>query len=80
MTTPVSGAISFTDLYNNFANQTNPIGYTYPATSELYNLNFYRGKEHRTGTFPAAPNAISFSNFYNTDGGGYVPPDPGGGG
>ncbi len=79
MPTPASGAISFNDIKDNFSGQINADGFSWGfSLANLYNMSYYRGKAHSIGRFPAAPNAISFSNFYGTDGSGYV--DPGGGG
>ncbi len=87
MPTPASGTISFTDIRDNFYNKTNVDGFYWGVSNtDLYSISYYRGKAYQaysgglpTGTayFPAAPNPISFSDFYDKDGSGY---DPGGGG
>jgi hypothetical protein len=74
MPTPASGQIAFTDIRNNFFNNTNFDGF-YWGTNDgnFYNLNYYRGRRYRLnfgmGGYPYFPSGtISFANFYNTDG------------
>jgi hypothetical protein len=73
MPTPASGQIAFTDIRNNFFNNTNIDGF-YWGTNDgnFYNLNYYRGRRYRFGNGAAYPyfpsGQIAFSNFYNTDG------------
>lgn len=88
MPTPASGAISFDDIKNNFIGLTNVDGFSWGTTlSNLYSISYYRGRAYQAysggsptgiGYFPAAPNPISFSDFYNKDGSGYSPPSGGG--
>jgi hypothetical protein len=72
MPTVSSGALSFSNIRDNFVNYTNFAGFNYGSTNaNLYNLNYYRGKRYRkdgnTGTFFSS-GAIAFNAFYNSDG------------
>lgn len=68
------GQVAFTDIRNNFFNNTNIDGF-YWGTNDgnFYNLNYYRGRRYRLNFgiwgYPYfSSGQISFSDFYNTDG------------
>lgn len=72
MPTVASGALSFSDIRNNFYNYTNFDGFNYGTNDgNLYNLNYYRGRRFRrngnVSTYFSA-GTISFAEFYNSDG------------
>lgn len=71
MPTVASGALSFSNIRDNFYNYTNDYLFNYGTNNaNLYNLNYYRGKQYRKAgvitTFSTG--AISFNAFYNSDG------------
>lgn len=71
MPTPASGAITFTNIRDNFVGFTNADGFTYSSSNaDLYNLNYYRGKKYRKSGIDTnfSSGAISFNNFYDSDG------------
>ncbi len=71
MPTPSSGAISLQNIRDNFYNYTNADGFNYGTTnSNLYNLNYYRGKKYRKAGVDTifSSGSISFNAFYNSDG------------
>jgi len=69
MVTPiVPNPISFTDIRNEFYGVTTPNPSSFGTTdSDLYNLNFYRGKYYYTGAsykaFPSVSSSIGFSDM-----------------
>lgn len=78
---PTSGTITFVMIRNEF------VGVLSSSNTDLFNLNFYRGKTRyylgsSANTFPVG--AIAFSDFYGTYAADPNPPPPppgdGGGG
>ena len=71
MPTVASGALSFSNIRDNFYNYTNFDGFYYGTNNaNLYNLNYYRGKKYRKAGVDTifSSGAISFNAFYNSDG------------
>lgn len=72
MPTVASGALSFSNIRDNFFNFTNFDGFNYGANDgNLYNMDYYRGRRFRrngdVSTFFTS-GAIDFNQFYNSDG------------
>lgn len=72
MPTVSSGALSFSNIRDNFYNYTNFDGFNYGTNNaNLYNLNYYRGRRYRKNGNNAtyfSSGAIDFNAFYNSDG------------
>lgn len=72
MPTVTSGALSFSNIRDNFVNFTNRDGFNYGTNNaNLYNLNYYRGRRYRKAGNEAtyfSSGSIAFNAFYNSDG------------